>query len=274
MGLCPPRVSTRVTEPRTVVEKALEGQEPQESTDGRPRPGQVTRMSRNGLPGGAKLRSGRAGRLPASPVSVGSGRYVRHTSVCRGDRTNDRRKPRPGSCVPGPPPGGRERQRVGANGESSREDPAGSAPAAVGERTRKEATARESGCGSPGGESSGGALQGRERHGTRPRSIGGHGERRGSQRPRASRELLKPSRGARTLRTAPTRVWRSSSLTGDRKEDRDGEGAPCVVVSAGARTSREADPQGRRTVRFLLEGAVPVKRRAGGGDAHKALERT
>jgi hypothetical protein len=49
--------------------------------------------SLNGLPGGAKLRSGRAGRLPASPVSVGWGRYVRHTSVCRGDRTSDRRDP-------------------------------------------------------------------------------------------------------------------------------------------------------------------------------------
>jgi hypothetical protein len=49
--------------------------------------------SLNGLPGGAKLRSGRAGRLPASPGSVGSGRYVRRTSVRRGDRTSDRRDP-------------------------------------------------------------------------------------------------------------------------------------------------------------------------------------
>jgi len=69
------------------------GQEPQESTDGRLQPGQVMRSSLNGLPGGAKLRSGRAGRLPASPVSVGLGRYVRHTSVRRGDRTSDRREP-------------------------------------------------------------------------------------------------------------------------------------------------------------------------------------
>jgi hypothetical protein len=69
------------------------GREPQESTDGRPQPGQVLGSSRNGLPGGAKLRSGRAGRLPASPVSVGCGRYVRPTSVCRGDRTSDRGDP-------------------------------------------------------------------------------------------------------------------------------------------------------------------------------------
>jgi len=52
-----------------------------------------SRSSRNGLPGGAKLRSGRAGRSTASPVSVGSGRHVRHTPVCRGDRTSDRRDP-------------------------------------------------------------------------------------------------------------------------------------------------------------------------------------
>jgi hypothetical protein len=32
--------------------------------------------SQNGLPGGVKLRSGRAGRLPASPVQVGRGRHV------------------------------------------------------------------------------------------------------------------------------------------------------------------------------------------------------
>jgi len=77
------------------------GQEPQESTDGRLQPGQVMRSSLNGLPGGAKLRSGRAGRLPASPVSVGWGRYVRLTSVCRGDRTSDRREPASWLMSPG-----------------------------------------------------------------------------------------------------------------------------------------------------------------------------
>jgi len=81
------------------------------SSGGRRTPGEHRRTApgwpavgslRNGLPRGAKLRSGRAGRLPASPVSVGCGRCVRPTSVCRGDRTSDRRKPssrlmRPGS---------------------------------------------------------------------------------------------------------------------------------------------------------------------------------
>jgi hypothetical protein len=139
------------------------------------------------------------------------------------------------------------------SGESGREDPAGAAPAAVGIRTRKEATARESGCGSPGRESSGGELQGRERYGTRPRSVGGHGERRGPKDLERAASLPEPSRGARTLRTAPTRVWRSSSRTGDRKEARGGKGAPDVVVSEGARTSREADPRS-------WNGPVPFRR--------------
>jgi hypothetical protein len=220
--------------------------------------------SLNGLPGGAKLRSGRAGRLPASPVSVGWGRYVRHTSVCRGDRTSDRRDPPSQLMSPGSAFGwARAAKSWRGSGESGREDPAGSAPAAVGERTRKEETARESGCGSPGRESSGGALQERERHGTRPRSVGVHGERRGPKDLERAARQLEPSRGARTLRTAPTRVWRSSSLTIDRKEGRDGEGAPGVVVFEGARTSREADPRGPDAIRFLLEGAGPAERTCG-----------
>jgi len=50
------------------------------------------------------------------------------------------RNVRHGSCVPGPPSGGRERQRAGADRESDRESPAGTAPAAVGERTHTEAS--------------------------------------------------------------------------------------------------------------------------------------
>jgi len=55
---------------------------------------------RNGLPGGAKLRSGRAGCNTASPASSGRGRHVRHTPVCRGDRTSDRRRPSSRSMSP------------------------------------------------------------------------------------------------------------------------------------------------------------------------------
>jgi hypothetical protein len=78
-------------------------------------------------------------------------------------------------------------------------------------RTRKEATARENGYGSSGGEGSVGRLQGREWHEIKPRSVGAPrraaGSARGSCVPRARPE---PSRGARTLRTAPVGAWRPS----------------------------------------------------------------
>jgi len=78
-------------------------------------------------------------------------------------------------------------------------------------RTRTEAKARESGYGSSRRESSEGRLQGRERHGTRPRNVGAPRRTtcsvRGACVPRAQPE---PSRGARTLRTAPVRAWRPS----------------------------------------------------------------
>jgi len=124
--------------------ESSEGREPQESTDGRSQPGQAKRPSLNGLPGGAKLRSGRAGRQPASPVQVGrdtvrAGRRKAH----RGDRASDRGDRRPGSCVRGPLSGGPMWQRAGAFGESGREVPAGTAPAAVGcEPARKQRPAR------------------------------------------------------------------------------------------------------------------------------------
>jgi hypothetical protein len=200
---------------------------------------------------------------------------VRHASACRGDRTSDRREPPSRLTSPGSAFGwtraarSRRGTRVKAvvkilltlRWRRSESEPA------------SEQKARESGYGSPGRESSGGELQGRERHGTRPRSVGGHGERRGSKDLERAASQPEPSRGARTLRTAPTRVWRSSSLMDDRKEVRDGEGAPGVVVSAGARTSREADPQGPGKIRLLLEGAGPAKGRAGGGRSSTRLWR-
>lgn len=67
------RVFVQSTEPEVVTEKALEGQNPGEHRPGRPwassgassRDFAVGRV--NGLPGGARLRSGRNGRVPASP---------------------------------------------------------------------------------------------------------------------------------------------------------------------------------------------------------------
>jgi hypothetical protein len=168
---------------------------------------------------------------------------VRRTSVRRGDRTSDRGEPSSRLMSPGSAFGraraakrrrdGRKRQRRPcrhcAGGESESE------PA------RKQ-VARESGYGSPGRESSGGALQGRERHETRPRSVGGHGERRGPKDLVRAASQPEPSRGARTLRTAPTRVWRSSSLVDDRKEVRAGEGAPDVDSVRGSKNLTRGGP--------------------------------
>jgi len=180
MGLCPPRTSSRVTEPRTVVERALKG----ERTPGEHRraasawPGVEVVAERT--PGGSKA-SKRACRPFTGEPSVGGKWTARaaHLRVGRGDRTSDRKERRPGSCVPCLPSGGCEWQRAGAK---RRKRPRRSRRHCAGDsrrRTRKEATACESGYGSPGRESSGGALQGRERHERRPRSVGGHGTRRG-----------------------------------------------------------------------------------------------
>lgn len=138
-------------------------------------------------------------------------------------------------------------QRVVANGESGRGTPDHDAPATIGKRTRKGEEAQETGHGSSEGESSGGQLQGRERHETRPRSVGGLGKRRASQGVRARRDdRPEPSRGARTLRTAPTGVWQPPSARLARASLVD-KGAPDVVAFVGARTSREADPHRSRT---------------------------
>jgi len=157
-----------------------EGKEPQESTDGRPQPGQVNEVVAERTPGGSKASKWACRPFTGEP-SVGGMWTVRATRlrVRRGDRTSDRKERRPGSCVPGLPSGGLERQRAGANGKAAVNLPqALRRRRSESEPTRKQ-VARESGYGSPGRESSGGALQGRERHERRPRSVGGHGERRG-----------------------------------------------------------------------------------------------
>jgi len=103
-----------------------------------------SRSSQNGLPGGARLRSGRAGGQPASPVFVGSGRHVRRAHARRGDRTSDREEPSSRLMRPGSAFGQVTGQRAGArNGESGREDPAGPALATVErEPARKHRPAR------------------------------------------------------------------------------------------------------------------------------------
>jgi len=164
------------------------------------------------------------------------------------------RNPRPRLMRPDPPPGGSAGQRVGASGESDRESPVRAALAVVERELARKQEARESGYGSPGRESSEGKLQGCERHERWPRSVGGHGKRRGLATPTRAASQPEPSRGARTLRTAPTGVWRPSSRAVSRKGDHGGEGAPDVEAFEGARTPREADPQGSGTTRLPSGG--------------------
>jgi hypothetical protein len=176
----------------------------------------------NGLPGGARLRSGRTGRSPVSHVV--DGKWLVEVACASGSYAADlaiARNRRHGSCVTGRLHGwarGKESSRNPAikswNGESGRETPDHDAPATIGSRTRKGVKAQETGHGSSGGESSGGTFQGRERHETRPRSVGGLGKRRASQGVRARRDdQPKPSRGARTLRTAPAEGWQPPSAS-------------------------------------------------------------
>jgi len=234
-----------------------------------------SRSLRNGLPGGAKLRSGRAGRSrraqrrQEADGTCDSLRCVEATGLATAGNL------RPGSCVPRPPQGGRVRQRAGAVQvkaavkilQALRRRRSDNEPARKQRPARAGAAPRE-----------GKALEGRSRdasgHLLSGESPGGDetARRRGPRRPAGSKDLeraasqLKPSRGARTPRTAPTGVWRPSSLTADRKEDRDGEGAPGVVVS------REQEPHERQTRWSRRDGSPARDERA---DAKlKALERT
>jgi len=140
--------------------------------------------------------------------------------------------------------------------------------------------ARESGYGSPGRESSGGELQGRERHGRRPRSVGGHGERRG------------PKGLARSKDRKIRRVLAETVERGKNPEDGTDEGLAILVPHVrprgsawwrrgtrrscvrGSKNPRRGEPAGSGTTRLLLGGAAPAKGRAGGSEARGALERT
>jgi len=58
----PLRVAARQTVSRTVVERTLEGENPRRAPTGGSNLARLMGSSLNGLPGGARLRSGRAGR--------------------------------------------------------------------------------------------------------------------------------------------------------------------------------------------------------------------
>jgi hypothetical protein len=170
------------------MEQTLEGKrKAQESTDRRgfARKGSGSRRERTSGGSKAPKRACRSftgeprrGREAAVEVACASGSYAADLAIARNRRH--------GSCVTGRPHGWARGKESSRNGESGRETPAHDAPAMIGQRTRKGEKAQETGHGSSEGERSGGQLQGRERHETRLRSVGS----------------LKPSRGARTLRTA------------------------------------------------------------------------
>jgi len=175
----------------------------------------------NVLPEGAKLRSGRAGHGSGEPganersaVSLCGGAVWR----LRGSHVTVRR---PGSS-------GAKVRRVG---ESYRDEPLCTAPCSGRMRTCKEAKAREIGHGSPEEESSEGKLHGRERHETRPRSVGASRRAAGSARgPCVPRTRPKPSRGARSLRTALAGSWRPPPHRGSGKPEQRRRRAPGEVA--------------------------------------------
>jgi len=214
------------------------GEETQESTDPTtsPWPGQGSPRERT--PGGSKASkwacrpfSGEPDDPERGEAAVGALRRVRRTSP--GGAGN----PDPGSCV-------RQDlrvwswQRVGAGGKAPtklEESRAGGGRT----RTHTEAQARESGYGSPRGESSEGHLQGRERHGTRPRSVG------------ASRKTACPARG--TIRSA---YAARSVERGKNPEDGTGEGSASsrpphgrLSCRRGVRGTRRSRARGRKKPR-------------------------
>jgi len=124
---------------------------------------------------------------------MGTGRHVRRTSGCvEATGLATARNRRPGS-------------RAGAAGKAIVKHPWTPRRTKDGERTRKEATARESGHGSPGRESSGGAAPGREPSETRRGGVGrtGRGSGRSSSHQTGARRMSDPAHEPHERRTRP-----------------------------------------------------------------------
>jgi len=162
------------------------GPKPRRAPTRRPHPGQGGGRRANGLPRRAKLRSGRAGRLPASPAFSSGAGCGRRASA----RATDRSRRSRGTVVPARAsgsPSGKPWQRVGSAGKAPLKL-GFAAPAAVErEPTRKQRPARAGTAPREGkalkGDSrdASGMEQGRE-------ASGRHGNRRAPQGVRAIRE--------------------------------------------------------------------------------------
>lgn len=173
------RVLSRSTGPEDWVEKAPEGRKSQESTGpvlvwriGAQAPVRRASGRANGLSEGARLRSGRSGRVVGEPGDVCGRRFG-----ARGDSREVRRSPvkgkvasRPGGRVRGPralaaAPVRARNGNLHDEHASPRRDTIEVEPAGK----QRPPTRRY---GSPGGESSAGRTPGTSRHETRPRSFG------------------------------------------------------------------------------------------------------
>jgi len=183
------------------------------------------------------------------------------------------------------------RRRAGAKGESDREDPAGAAPAAIGdEPARKQRPARAGAA-----PREGKALEGRSKDASGNGHSAGGNFRRGAQ----SAKRRAPRRSAGSKRPRTSREPAETVERGKNPEDGTDEGLAILVPHGrprgspcrrrgtrrscvrGQETSREADPQvlrgvtpeGRGSEGTIPKGVGSDKERAGGGEAHKALKR-
>jgi hypothetical protein len=97
------RVSARDTGSRTVVEQTLKGQQSQESTDGRPHPGQGHEVVAERTPGGSKASKRACRPLTGEPSVGGKGteRAVHSHECAEATGLAIEGIRRPGSCVHG-----------------------------------------------------------------------------------------------------------------------------------------------------------------------------
>jgi len=235
-----------------MLEQALEGKKPRRAPTRRPRPGQGQGSSSERTPGGSKASKRACRPFTGEPGVVrtdgqtGRAHGRAHEAGLAVTGQPSSRLMRLGS-PPGEPPG-KELARRGKWPSTFVPHRAGGGRM----RTRREATAHESGHGSPGREGSAGQLP-RDASGMKEgrEASGRHGVTASSARARAvPRAQLEPSRGARTLRTAPTKgvaflrpLRAAQRPRGERRGTR----------RSGVR--REQEPQERRT-RGLRNGAA------------------
>jgi len=192
----PARAPARDTGPGVVDGESSGGRQPQEST-GREAFARRGEGRTERTPGGSKASKRACRSSTASPAFTGSGRHVRRTFGCvAATGLAAARNRRPGS-------------RAGAAGKATVKDPGTPRRTKDGERTRTEATARESGHGSPGRESSGGAAPDARPSETRRQNVGRRGRGSGRSSSHQTGERRSRIRGTNLTRDGPGRGNRS-----------------------------------------------------------------